>query len=513
MTVSYPAFDPDQVYDLLVIGGGINGVGIARDATGRGLSVLLVERDDLAAHTSSASTKLIHGGLRYLEYYEFRLVRESLQERERLIRIAPQISWPLRFVLPQPKGGRPGWMIRIGLFLYDHIAGRHSLPKSHGVNLRDPRWGKGLKPGLAKGFVYSDAWVDDARLVVLNAIDAAQRGATILTGTAVTGAEQQGDAWAVTLEPNADAPRPALAAPCTVRARTIVNAAGPWVASMLDSLAGANRDGAIKLVKGSHIVVPQIYPGDHAFILQQEDGRIVFTIPYEGQFTLVGTTDVAVGEQERARPRISAEEIEYLCAASNRYFERQITPGDVVWTYSGVRPLFDDGQEDAKAVTRDYVLKLGLSEGPQVLSVFGGKLTTYRRLAEHALDDLKPWMAGAGGAWTETAPLPGGDLGAGGFAAFLAQSRERWPFVPAATMERMAHAYGTRIAMILGDAQGWQDLGSDFGNGLTEAEVRYLQAHEWARSAEDVLWRRSKLGLTAAPEVAEKLAFWFKANA
>ena len=301
--------------------------------------------------------------------------------------------------------------------------------------------------------------------------------------------------------------------PLQVQARALVNAAGPWVASMLDSLAGANRDGAIKLVKGSHIVVPQIYPGDHAFILQQEDGRIVFTIPYEGQFTLVGTTDVAVGEQERARPRISAEEIEYLCAASNRYFERQITPGDVVWTYSGVRPLFDDGQEDAKAVTRDYVLKLGRSEGPQVLSVFGGKLTTYRRLAEHALDDLKPWMAGAGGAWTETAPLPGGDLGAGGFAAFLAQSRERWPFVPAATMERMAHAYGTRIAMILGDAQGWQDLGSDFGNGLTEAEVRYLQAHEWARSAEDVLWRRSKLGLTAAPEVAEKLAFWFKANA
>jgi glycerol-3-phosphate dehydrogenase len=499
-------------YDLLVIGGGINGTGIARDAVGRGLKVLLVERDDLAAHTSSASTKLIHGGLRYLEYYEFRLVREALQERERLIHIAPHISWPLRFVLPQPKGGRPGWMIRLGLWLYDHIGGRQTLPGSHGVDLTDPRWGQGLKPGVPKGFVYSDAWVDDARLVVLNAIDAAERGATIWTGTAMIDAQIEGERWLVDLLPNPDAARPAIDGPCRVRAKAIVNAAGPWAGSLLGMVNDVRREGGIRLVKGSHIIVSQLYPGDHAFILQRDDGRIVFTIPYEGRFTLIGTTDVLVGEAERAAPKISGEEIDYLCAAANAYFERQIAPADVVSTYAGVRPLYDDGGQDAKAITRDYVLKLGRDSAPQILSVFGGKLTTYRRLAEHALQHLEPWLPAVGAGWTGTAPLPGGDLPQGGFAEFLAEVRARWPFLPADVAERMAHAYGTRIERVLGAAQHWGDLGDDFGSGLTEAEAAYLYTHEWARSAEDILWRRTKLGLVCAAQTGEKLAAWLAAR-
>lgn len=499
-------------FDLLVVGGGINGTGIARDAAGRGLSVLLVEQDDLAAHTSSASTKLIHGGLRYLEYYEFRLVRESLQERERLIHIAPHISWPLQFVLPQPRGGRPGWMIRVGLWLYDHIGGRQSLPGSHGVDLRDPRWGAGLKGGLEQGFVYSDAWVDDARLVVLNAIDAAERGATILTGTTLIGAQPDGADWAVDLAPSPGAPGAALGSPCRVRARAIANAAGPWARSLLDRLGQVKPEGAIKLVKGSHLIVPRLYPGDHAFLLQQDDGRIVFTIPYQGRFTLVGTTDVPVNEDERPHPQISAPEIAYLCAAVNAYFERQISPADVISTYSGVRPLFDDGKADAKAITRDYVLKLGRATGPQVLSTFGGKLTTYRRLAEHALERLAPWLPACRGPWTGFAPLPGGDLPPGGFAPFLASVQQRWPFLPAATAARLAHAYGTRIDRVLGAATTWSELGADFGSGLTEAEVRYLVDREWARTAQDILWRRTKLGLIGTPETAQRLEAWLAAR-
>jgi len=501
-----------QLWDLLVVGGGINGAGIARDAAGRGLKVLLVERDDLAAHTSSASTKLIHGGLRYLEYYEFRLVREALQERERLLRIAPHISWPLRFVLPQPESGRPGWMIRTGLFIYDHLGGKQSLPRSQGVNLADPFWGAGLKPGLTRGFAYSDAWVDDARLVVLNAMDAGARGATVLTGTALTGARVDGEAWAADLAPNAAAPRPGIAAPCTVRARAIVNAAGPWVGDLIAALPGVRHDGGIALVKGSHIIVPRLYPGDHAFLLQQADGRIVFTIPYQHKYTLIGTTDVTVGDDERAKPQITAAEIDYLCTAVRPYFAQEVTPDLVVSTYSGVRPLYDDGSKDAKAITRDYVLQLGREEGPQVLSVLGGKLTTYRRLAEHALDKLAPFLPKAGPAWTGAAPLPGGDLPAGGFAAFLAEVRARWPFLPGDVAERMAHAYGTRLKQLIGSATSWAELGEDFGSGLTEAELRYLVDHEWAASAEDVLWRRTKLGLGAAPDLAGRVEGWLVAR-
>jgi len=514
MTLRTDPLEADrQSFDLLVIGGGINGVGIARDAAGRGLKVLLVERDDLAAHTSSASTKLIHGGLRYLEYYEFRLVRESLRERERLIHIAPHISGPLRFVLPQPKGGRPGWMIRIGLWLYDHIGGRRSLPGSHGVNLADPHWGSGLKPGFSKGFVYSDAWVDDARLVVLNAVDAAERGATILTGTAMAGARREGGEWVVTLEPNPGAARPALGGRREVGARAIVNAAGPWVASLLERFDGVKREGSITLVKGSHVIVPRIYPGAHAFILQQDDGRIVFTIPYERQFTLVGTTDLIVDEAERECPRIGAAEVDYLCAAVNRYFEHQIAPGDVVSNYSGVRPLYNDGQSDAKAITRDYVLQLGSDRAPQLLSVFGGKLTTYRRLAEHALEQLAPWLPAAAGAWTDKAPLPGGDLPPEGFAGFREQVRKRWPFLPSDVAERMARAYGTRIERVIGEATSWSELGRDFGHGLTEAEVRYLRDAEWAYGARDILWRRSKLGLVCGPETVRELETWLAGSA
>lgn len=496
-------------YDLLVVGGGINGAGIARDAAGRDLRVLLVERDDLAAHTSSASTKLIHGGLRYLEYYEFRLVRESLQERERLIHIAPHISWPLRFVLPQPEGGRPGWMIRIGLWLYDHIGGRQSMPKSHAICLTDPAYRDGLKPGLTRGFVYSDAWVDDARLVVLNAMDAAAHGAHIWTGTEMTHAEQADGLWHVDLAPAG--PQSPLTAPRRLTARAMVNAAGPWAGSLLGQVADVTHDGGIRLIKGSHIVVPRLYAGDHAFILQQADGRIVFTIPYQGAFTLIGTTDVTVGEGERAAPRITAEEVDYLCATVNAYFTAQIAPADVVWSYAGVRPLYDDGTADAKAVTRDYVLKLGRETGPQILSVFGGKLTTYRRLAEHALEDLAPFLPAMRPAWTGRAPLPGGDMPQG-FAAFLAQVQARWPFLPADVAARMAHAYGTRMQQIVGKAQSWADLGEDVGGGLTEAEVAYLRTHEWAYTAEDILWRRTKLGLTVTPETTANLARWLAAQ-
>ncbi|MBU3990985.1 MAG: glycerol-3-phosphate dehydrogenase [Alphaproteobacteria bacterium] len=494
-----------ETYDLLVIGGGINGAGIARDAAGRGLSVLLVERDDLAAHTSSASTKLIHGGLRYLEYYEFRLVREALQERERLLEIAPHLIAPLRFVLPLPEGGRPGWMIRLGLWLYDHLGGRVSLPGSRTVRLTDPGFAGGLKPSIVKAFTYSDCRVDDARLVVANAMDAAARGATILTGVAATGARPVEGMWEVDLAANPERPAPLRAPPGQVRARALVNAAGPWVSSMLGEIGEVRRDGRVRLVKGSHIVVPRRYEGDHAFLFQNPDGRIMFTIPYQQGFTLIGTTDVVVGEDERAKPAISDAEIDYLVAGANDYLANPVSRAEIVWAYSGVRPLFDDGRADAKAITRDYVLKLGRDSVPQVLSVFGGKLTTYRRLAEHALDDLKPWLAPMGPGWTDEQALPGGDIPGGDKDELLRDVQERWPFLGLAQAERLAHAYGSRVERVLGAARDWPGLGEDFGAGLTAAEVDYLCGHEWARSAEDILWRRTKLGLVCPPGTTERL--------
>ncbi|WBO21934.1 glycerol-3-phosphate dehydrogenase [Sphingomonas abietis] len=474
--------------DLLIIGGGVNGCGIARDAAGRGLSVLLVERDDLAAHTSSASTKLIHGGLRYLEYYEFRLVREALAEREVILGIAPHLVKPLRFVMPLVEDMRPAWMIRTGLFLYDHIGGKTSLPKSEGVKLEGTPWGAGLKD-IARGFVYSDAWVDDARLVALNAIAAAEKGATIRTRVGFTGAKRDGDRWIATLDDGTE-----------VSARAIVNTAGPWVSRVLGELAGAHAELPPRLVKGSHIIVPRMYEGDHAYILQNDDKRIIFTIPYERDFTVIGTTDKPF-EGDPSAPKIDQDEIDYLCASVNRYFTKPISEKDIVRSYSGVRPLFDDGAESASAVTRDYVLKLGTSEGPQVLSAFGGKITTYRRLSEHALEKLEPFLPKMGKGWTGDVPLPGGDLPGGDFEAFLLMVRDRWPFLSPDNAERMARAYGTRIAMVLGDATELEDL----GGGLSTLEIDYLVEHEWARTAEDILWRRSKIGIHTGEETLARI--------
>jgi len=489
--------------DLLVIGGGINGAGIARDAAGRGLKVVLVEQSDLASATSSASTKLIHGGLRYLEYGEFRLVREALIERERLLGLAPHIIWPLRFVLPHPPGLRPAWMIRLGLFLYDHLGGRQRLPKSHAVDLtRDPR-GAGLDPSITRGYVYSDCWVEDARLVVLNALDAAERGAEILTRTRFVTAEKAGDHWVATLEDVGDGTRRRIEAPI------LVNAAGPWVGEVLRQRLGDPAGKAPRLVKGSHIVVPRLFEGDHAYILQNPDKRIVFAVPYEGKFTLVGTTDIPY-QADPGQVAIDPDETAYLTETVSRYFKRKVTPADVVWAYSGVRPLYDDAAANASAVTRDYVLDVQGAKGePVLLSIFGGKITTFRRLAEHALEKLEPFLASPTRAWTATAPLPGGDLPGADFEAFLARLQRTRPWLPADLARRLARAYGSRVERLLGDATDLPGLGQDFGGGLTQAEVTYLRDQEWARTAEDVLWRRSKLGLHVPPATRDALRAFF----
>ncbi|MEG3155597.1 glycerol-3-phosphate dehydrogenase [Sphingomonas sp. RB1R13] len=486
-------------HDLLVIGGGINGTGIARDAAGRGLKVLLVERDDLASHTSSSSTKLIHGGLRYLEMYEFRLVRESLAEREKLLDIAPHLIRPMRFVMPLAKGMRPAWLIRLGLLLYDRIGGRSRLPRSFGVRLAGTKWGAGLKP-IERGFVYSDGWVDDARLVVLNALDAKERGATIRTRTAFLGARREADHWAVRLGDGS-----------VVTARAIVNTAGPWVGQVLEEMPEARAEKPPRLVKGSHIVVPRMFAGDHAYILQNEDKRIVFAIPYEGEFTLIGTTDKPF-TGDPSCPVIDADETEYLCASVNRYFATPIAPGDVVSSYSGVRPLFDDGADEAAEVTRDYVLRLGTDQAPQLLSSFGGKITTYRKLAEHALEQLAPFLPAMGPEWTAGVALPGGDIGVG-IEEFVAGVMARWPFLPGDTAERMARSYGTRIAAVMGQAKGLADLGEALGAGLFGREVDYLVAEEWAVSATDILARRTKLGIHGGDALARRVGDYLAAKA
>jgi glycerol-3-phosphate dehydrogenase len=494
-----------QVFDLLIVGGGINGAGIARDAAGRGLSVLLVEQGDLAGSTSSASTKLIHGGLRYLEYYEFRLVREALIERERLLEAAPHIIWPLRFILPHEKGIRPAWFVRLGLFLYDHIAKRKRLPGTQTIRLTTHPAGTALKPGFDTAFMYSDAWVEDSRLVALNALDAAERGADIRVRTKLVSARRDGDGWRATLET-------AAGAATEIRARVIVNAAGPWVADVLNSKLGLDTTKSVRLVKGSHIVVPKLFQGEHAFILQNTDKRIVFAIPYQGRFTLVGTTDVPV-ETGPGQVAIGDEEVRYLCAVVNHFFRREVTPADVVWTYSGVRPLFDDGSIEASAVTRDYVFDLDTAGGAPVLSIFGGKITTFRKLAEHALDELKLFFPGMKPAWTETASLPGGDIRDADFERFLSAFKAHHPFLDEGLARRIARAYGTRAAEFLKGARSMADLGEDFGAGLTAAEVDYLVRREWARSAGDILWRRSKLGLHVPAGAAERIDAYLAAKA
>ena len=476
--------------DLIVVGGGINGTGIARDAAGRGCSVVLLEQADLANATSSASSKLIHGGLRYLELFEFRLVREALVEREKLLAIAPHIVRPLRFILPHVAGLRPRWQIKMGLFLYDHLGGRRRLPGSRGIRLHGEgeAAASGLKTNIDYGFAYSDCWVDDSRLVILNALDAAQRGAKILPRTRFMGASAAEGVWRVRLQQHSGEFS-------ELDCRVLVNAAGPWVEQVLQRLPDVRSETQVRLVKGSHIVVPRMYAGEHAFTLQNPDGRVVFTIPYEEHYTLIGTTDVPF-EADPATVQANAAEIAYLCATVNEYFQRQVTAEQVQWSYAGVRPLSDDEAQNASKVTRDYKLELTESRvHPPVLSVFGGKITTYRKLAEAALEKLEPHLGGPRRPWTDSQPLPGGALPRADFAAFLAGVKRRWPFLADALAARLARAYGTRIGEILGPAKCMEDLGEQFGAGLSQAEVQYLKAHEWAVTAEDILWRRTKLGL------------------
>ena len=488
------------VTDLLIVGGGINGAGIARDAVGRGLSVVLCEQGDLAGYTSSASTKLIHGGLRYLEYYEFRLVREALFERERLLESAPHIIWPLRFILPHEKGIRPAWFVRLGLFLYDHLAPRKKLPGTETIHLTRHPAGQALKPGFDTAFVYSDCWVEDSRMVALNALDAFEKGADIRVRTKLVSARRDGDTWVASLQ-NVETGQTE-----EVRARVIVNAGGPFVADVLNAKLGLNTTKNVRLVKGSHIVVPRLFDTKEAFILQNTDKRIVFAIPYQEKFTLIGTTDIPVESVPDKKVEISQDEIQYLCNIVNHFFKKSVTPADVVWTYSGVRPLFDDGSTNASAVTRDYVFDLDAPQGQApVLSIFGGKITTFRKLAEHALDELKAYFPAMKPAWTETAKMPGGDMPDADFDRFFASVRQRWAFLPEPLARRLARAYGTRIEELLGSAQSLADLGEDFGAGLTAAEVDYLMRREWARSAEDILWRRSKLGLHVPADAAGKI--------
>ncbi len=476
--------------DLLIIGGGINGVGIARDAAGRGLTVTLVEQSDLASGTSSASTKLIHGGLRYLEFGEFRLVRESLQERERLLALAPHIIVPMQFVLPHARGLRPRWQIRLGLFMYDHIGGRERLPASRSIDLSRSPHAAALREELRHGFVYSDCWVDDSRLVILNAIDAAERGATILTRTKFISASKDGAGWRALCEDAQSATR------FEIPARVIVNVAGPWVQNVSEGVEGARLETKVRLVKGSHIVVPRLFDGDTtAFLLQQPDKRVVFAIPYEHDFTLIGTTDVAYAE-DPASAAISDPEVRYLCNATSLFFRRRIEPADVRWTYAGVRPLLDDASQEISKITRDYRLELTRNEaGAPLLSVFGGKITTYRRLAEEALAKLRHALTMTGADWTATAILPGGDLPRADFDEFAREVARRWPFLPSNVAHRLARAYGTRVERIMGSSTDIAHLGEHLGAGLTEAELEYLRQVEWARTADDVLWRRTKLGL------------------
>ncbi|KVO22027.1 glycerol-3-phosphate dehydrogenase [Burkholderia ubonensis] len=479
-------------YDLLVVGGGINGAGIARDAAGRGLSVMLCEQDDLASHTSSASTKLIHGGLRYLEYKEFGLVRKALQERETLLRAAPHIMWPLRFVMPHMPNLRPAWLIRIGLFLYDHLAKRELLPGSRGIDMRRHAAGAPLIDSIKRGFVYSDGWVDDARLVVLNALDAKERGAEILTRTKLVSAERVGDEWEARLQL-------ADGSISVVRARAIANAAGPWVGDVLHGALGRGAQHSVRLVKGSHIITRRLFDHDHAYIFQNPDKRIIFAIPYERDFTLIGTTDVEY-TNDPAKVAIDGNETQYLCESINRYFKRKISPADVHWTYSGVRPLLEDeNAANASAVTRDYRLEMDDGAGAPLLSVFGGKITTFRKLAEEAGDLLCRALGRDAAPWTAGAPLPGGDIANAKFDAFAAQFAARHPWLPAELARRYARAYGTRAERVVGNAKSLAELGAAIAPGIHEAELRYLRDVEWATRAQDVLWRRSKLGLHVAP--------------
>ncbi len=490
-------------FDLAIIGGGINGCGIARDAAGRGLSVILVEQGDLAQGTSSASTKLIHGGLRYLEHGHFRLVREALREREILLRMAPHIAWPLRFVLPHHPGLRRWPIIRAGLFLYDHIGGRRLLPPTRTLKLREDPAGLPLKAGYTRGFEYSDGWVDDARLVVLNARDAAARSAVIRTRTRCLAAERDAGAWRLRLA--GDGPEK------QITARAIVNAAGPWVSDVLSGVLRQNAPTAIRLVKGSHIVVRRLFAHESCYIFQNADKRVCFAIPYEDDFTLIGTTDEDFSGNP-ADAGISVAEETYLLNAVNEYLVQPVRHEDIVWRYSGVRPLRDDGASTAQEASRDYVLELDAPAGqPAALSVFGGKITTFRKLAEGALGRLAPFFPDIGAPWTASSQLPGGDFAWNGAQSLQQDLQREFSFLPPHLSNRLVRSYGTDCRAILGDAKSPRQLGRDFGGGLFEAEVDWMVRHEWARTAEDVLWRRSKLGLRLSLAEQNELAVWMPA--
>ncbi|MDD9726450.1 glycerol-3-phosphate dehydrogenase [Roseovarius sp. SK2] len=516
----------ENISDIFVIGGGINGCGIARDAAGRGLSVTLAEMNDLASATSSASTKLFHGGLRYLEYFEFRLVREALIEREVLLRNMPHISWPMRFVLPYHRdmrfeggtptsrllekimpwmrGRRPAWLIRLGLFLYDSLGGRKILPRARSISLDGTPEGAPLKSHFKQAFEYSDCWVEDARLVSLNARDAAGRGAEILTRTRVTAARRAGDVWEIDLEDTATGNL------LTRRARALVNAGGPWVGDILQDVTHIDSREGVRLVRGSHIVTRKLFDHPKCYFFQGTDGRIIFAIPYEQDFTLIGTTD-ADHPDPGTKPVCTPAEQEYLCNFASEYFETPVTRDDIVWTYSGVRPLYDDGAKSATAATRDYVLKLD-TNGPPLLNIFGGKITTYRRLAQAAVGKLAARFPNSTGDWTADAALPGGDFAVENRDRMAADLQSDYPFLTEPWAYRLLRAYGTEARTLLGDAQAAADLGRNFGATLTEREVRWLTSHEFARSAEDIAWRRSKLGLRMTEREINDLQHWMQAN-
>ncbi len=516
---------PEQT-DLFVIGGGVNGVAIARDAAGRGLSVRLAEMSDLASATSSASTKLFHGGLRYLEFFEIGLVRHALEERETLLRAMPHISWPMRFVLPfhkdmrfdtstpasrvvsafMPwlKGRRPAWMIRFGLFLYDHLGGREIMPGTKTLDLsRDPA-GAPLKDIFARAYEYSDCWVEDSRLVVLTARDAEARGADICTRTRVVSADRDAGGWRIVTEDVRTGAR------AEWRARLLVNAGGPWVQEIIEKRVRLNSSEGIRLVRGSHIVTRKLFDHDKCYFFQGRDGRIIFAIPYETDFTLIGTTDVEHTEDPASAHATEAEQ-DYLCAFASEYFARPVTRADIVWTYSGVRPLYDDAVKSATAATRDYVLSLDTAEAP-LLNVFGGKITTHRKLAEQAVDKIAGALPETSGPWTAGVPLPGGDFPVDGVDALVAELSASYPFLDPRTARRLVRAYGTEAATMLGDAGAPADLGRDFGAGLTEREVAWLMDREYAMTAEDVVWRRSKLGLRMSDEEVAALDAWIAAR-
>lgn len=489
-----------KAVDVLVIGGGVNGTGIARDLSGRGLSVMLVEKNDLASATSSASTKLVHGGLRYLEHGEFRLVREALIEREVLLRSAPHLISPMTFVLPHHKKLRPWWMIRLGLFIYDHLGGRHLLQASKGMGFAGTKMGTPLKPPFRRGFCYSDCWVDDARLVAMSALDAYEKGAQILTRTECTGLETnpKEKGWIVSLHDSINESN------FRVQAQMVVNASGPWVNKVLEFVGKGVEKYKLRWVKGSHIIVPRLFQGDHAYIFQNDDQRIVFAIPYEQKYTLIGTTDVEyTGDLDEVR--IEMEEVEYLCAAVNQYFRHQIKPEDVEWTYSGVRPLVDDGVNNASSVTRDYMLDIEEYQGAHILNVYGGKITTFRKLSEHAGDEIVKLLGRGRKAWTAGAAMPGGEGAAANFQTFYKTFRREYNWLPEPLAQRYARAYGSRCREFLRGFKRMSDLGENLGDDIYEVEIAYLINVEWALTLEDILWRRSKLGLHISEETEKNI--------